>query len=151
MIDKTHPLPLTRQARLLDLSRSSVYYEPIGTRKSDLALMAAMDDIHMIFPFYGIRRIRGELADRGFAVGRQHTSTLMRTMGMEALYPKRRLSKPTPGHKVYPYLLRGMDITAAGEVWCADVERHEALFYRVEVKGLHPRVVAATRAKLRAA
>ena len=121
MIDKMHRLPLTRQARLLDLSRSSVYYEPAGTRKSDLALMAAMDDIHTTFPFYGTRRIRNELSDRGFAVGREHTSTLMRTMGMEALYPKRRLSKPHPGHKIYPYLLRGMEITRAGQVWSADV------------------------------
>jgi putative transposase len=121
MIDKAHPLPVTGQARLLDLSRSSLYYEPVGTRKSDLAVMAAMDEIHMTFPFYGIRRIRGELLDRGFAVGRQHVATLMRRMGMEALAPKRRLSKPHPGHKVYPYLLRGMDISRAGQVWCADV------------------------------
>jgi len=121
MIDRTHPLPVTRQARLLGLSRSSVYYEPVPVNATDLALMAAMDEIHMKLPFYGIRRIRGELADRGFAVGRQHVATLMRTMGMQALYPKRRLSAPHPGHKVYPYLLRGMDVTAAGQVWCADI------------------------------
>jgi putative transposase len=105
----------------LALSRSSLYYKPVGTRKSDLAVMAAMDEIHMTFPFYGIRRIRNELWDRGFAVGRQHVATLMRRMGMEALAPKRRLSNPHPGHKVYPYLLRGMEVTRAGQVWCADV------------------------------
>ena len=121
MIEKAHPLPVTGQARILGLSRSSVYYEPVPTSEADLALMAAMDDIHMTLPFYGIRRIRGELADRGFAVGRQHVATLMRTMGMEALHPKRRLSTPHPGHKVYPYLLRGMDIKHAGQVWAADV------------------------------
>jgi putative transposase len=121
MIDKTCPLPVTRQARLLGLSRSSVYYEPAPESAADLAMMAAMDEIHMTLPFYGIRRIRGELADRGFAVGRQHVATLMRKMGMQALHPKRRLSEPHPGHKVYPYLLRGMDITAAGQVWCADI------------------------------
>ena len=121
MIDRKHPLPVTRQARLLGLSRSSVYYEPVPVNATDLALMAAMDEIHMKLPFYGIRRIRGELADRGFAVGRQHVATLMRTMGMQALCPKRRLSAPHPGHKVYPYLLRGMDVTAAGQVWCADI------------------------------
>src|SRR5680860_1084903 len=121
MIDKGQSLSITRQAELLDLSRSSVYYEPVGTSEADLALMPAMDEIHMEFPFYGIRRIRGELLDRGFAVGRGHVATLMRTMGIEALYPKRRLSKPAPGHRVYPYLLRGMDITRAGQVWCADV------------------------------
>ena len=151
MIDRGHPVPITRQARVLELSRSSLYYEPIGTSKSDLALMADIDVVHLQLPFYGARRIRDELRDRGMVVGRGHTSTLMRRMGMTALYPKRRLSKLTPGHKVYPYLLRGMDIKAAGEVWCADMERHEALFYRVEVKGLHPRTVAAARAKLRAA
>jgi len=121
MIDRTHPLPVTRQARLLGLSRSSVYYEPVPVNATDLALMAAMDEIHMKLPFYGIRRIRGELRDRGLAVGRQHVATLMRTMGMQALHPKRRLSAPHPGHKVYPYLLRGMDVTAAGQVWCADI------------------------------
>jgi putative transposase len=121
MIDKAHPLPITGQARLLDLSRSSLYYEAVGTRKSDLALMAAIDDIHMKLPFYGARRIRNEPRDRGFAVGREHLATLMRRMGIEALYPKRRLSKPHPGHRIYPYLLRGKDITRAGQVWAADV------------------------------
>jgi putative transposase len=121
MIEKTHPLPVTGQAHLLALSRSSIYYEPAGTSNSDLALMAAIDKVHMKLPFYGARRLRDELRDKGFAVGREHTSTLMRRMGMTALYPKRKLSLPHPGHRVYPYLLRGMDITAAGQVWCADV------------------------------
>ncbi len=121
MIDRSHPLPLTRQAFLLDLSRSSVYYEPVGISERDLALMAAIDEIHLAFPFYGARRLRDELEDRGFQVGRQHVQTLMRRMGIEPLFPKRRLSKPQPGHKIYPYLLRDLDITRAGEVWCADV------------------------------
>jgi putative transposase len=121
MIDKGHSLPVTGQARLLGLSRSSIYYEPAGTSNSDLALMAAIDVVHMELPFYGARRLRDELREKGFAVGRGHTSTLMRRMGMTALYPKRKLSLPHPGHKIYPYLLRGMDITAAGKVWCADV------------------------------
>ena len=121
MIDKGHPLFLTRQARLLDLSRSSLYYEPVGTTKSDLALMAAIDVVHLKLPFYVARRLLDELRDRGFTVGRGHTSTLMRRMGMAALYPKRQLSVPHPGHKIYPYLLRGMEITRAGQVWAADV------------------------------
>ena len=121
MIDKTHPLPVTRQARLLGLSRSSVYYQPVAPSEADLALMATMDAVHLSFPFYGIRRIRNELRDRDFQAGRQHVATLMRTMGIQALSPKRRLSKPAPGHKVYPYLLRNKKITRAGEVWCADV------------------------------
>ena len=121
MIDRAHPLPVKRQAELLELSRGSVYYEPVPTSEADLALMAAMDDIHMRFPFYGVRRIRNELRDRDFHVGRGHVATLMQKMGMQALYPKRRLSKPHPGHSVYPYLLRGMEITRAGQVWSADV------------------------------
>jgi putative transposase len=121
MIDRAHPLSVVRQARLLDVSRSSVYYEPVGTSEPDLALMAAMDAIHLAFPFYGVRRIRDELLERGFSVGRGHVATLMRRMGLQALYPKRRLSVPHPGHRVYPYLLRGLDITHAGHVWCADV------------------------------
>ena len=121
MIDKGHLLSLTRQARLLDLSRSSLYYQPAGTSDEYLALMAAIDEIHLELPFYGARRIKDELHARAFVVGRGHTSTLMRRMGITALYPKRKLSNPAPGHKVYPYLLRGMDIKAAGEVWCADV------------------------------
>jgi putative transposase len=121
MIDRSHPLPVKRQAEILDLSRSSVYYRPQPTNDADLALMAAMDEIHLAFPFYGIRRVRNELLDLGFHVGRQHVGTLMRRMGMEALFPKRRLTKPAPGHKVYPYLLRGLDITRGGQVWAADV------------------------------
>jgi putative transposase len=121
MIDRTHPVSVTTQAELLGFSRSSVYYEPVGTSTSDLALMAAMDEIHLQLPFYGARRLRDELVDRGFGVGREHVATLMRRMGIEALYPKRRLSQPHPGHRVYPYLLRGLEITAGGHVWSADI------------------------------
>ena len=83
--------------------------------------MAAMDEIHTELPFYGARKIRGELTGRGFAVGRGHVSTLMRRMGITAIAPKRRLSRPAPGHKIYPYLLRGLEITEAGHVWSCDV------------------------------
>jgi putative transposase len=83
--------------------------------------MAAIDEIHTELPFYGIRRIRGELFTRGLTVGRTHLATLMRTMGITAISPKRRTSKPAPGHKIYPYLLRGLEICEAGKVWCADV------------------------------
>lgn len=121
MIDRDHRLPITRQARLLGLARSSVYYRPVDTSEAELKLMAAIDEIHTELPFYGIRRIRSELRDRGFVVGRGHVATLMRTMGITAIAPKRRLSKPAPGHKIYPYLLRGLEIREAGHVWSADV------------------------------
>jgi len=121
MIDRAHRLPVTRQAALLGLARSSVYYRPVDTGEAELKLMAAIDEIHTELPFYGIRRIRNELRDRGFVVGRGHVATLMRTMGITAIAPKRRLSKPAPGHKIYPYLLRGLEICEAGHVWCADI------------------------------
>jgi putative transposase len=121
MIDKTQPLPISKQAHLLDLSRSSLYYAPVSESEADLLLMAAMDEIHLKLPFYGSRRLVDELRDLGFVAGRDHVSMLMRTMGMAALYPKRRLSEPHPSHRIYPYLLRGKNITRAGEVWCADV------------------------------
>ena len=121
MIDRDHPLPVTRQARLLDLARSTVYYRPVPTSDRELALMAAIDEIHLRFPFYGARNIRGELCGLGFTAGRQHVTTLMRKMDIAAIYPKRKTSQPHPGHKVYPYLLRGVEITQAGHVWCADI------------------------------
>lgn len=121
MIDRTHPLPVTVQARLLGLSRSSVYYRPVPGSERDLALMAAIDLVHTELPFYGARRIRNELRDRGLTCGRGHVTTLMRRMGITAIAPKRRLSKPAPGHKIYPYLLRGIEITEAGHVWATDV------------------------------
>jgi putative transposase len=93
----------------------------VPTSERDLALMAAIDEIHMKLPFYGVRRIRDELAERRLAVGRGHLVSLMRTMGITAIYPKRRTSVPAPGHKLYPYLLRDLQISAAGQVWCADV------------------------------
>ena len=121
MITREASLPITRQARLLDLARSSVYYRPLDTSERDLALMAAIDEIHTELPFYGIRRIRGELRGRGFDVGRAHLATLMRRLGITAIAPKRRTTKPAVGHKIYPYLLRGLPITEAGHVWSCDV------------------------------
>jgi len=121
MIDVAHPLPVTRQTRLLGLARSSAYYRPAPGSERDLALMAAIDEIHTELPFYGARRIRGELLGRGFVVGRGHVATLMRRMGITAIAPKRRTSKPAPGHKIYPYLLRGLEISEAGHVWSTDI------------------------------
>jgi len=121
MIDRNHRLPIARQARLLGLSASSVYYQPVASAERDLALMAAIDEIHTELPFYGSRRIRGELLARGLACGRGHLATLMRRMGITAIAPKRRTSRPAPGHKLYPYLLCDLEISEAGQVWCADV------------------------------
>ncbi len=121
MIDKAHPLPIAHQARLLGLARSSVHYRPVAMSERDLALMAAIDEVHTELPFLGARRIRGELLARGFTVGRQRVATLMRQMGIMAIAPKRRTTKPAPGHKIYPYLLRDLKITEAGHVWSTDI------------------------------
>ena len=121
MINKKHALPITRQCKILNLSRSSLYYQPVEIREYDLNMMSLIDEIHLRYPFYGSRRICDELLDNGFHVSRGRVSTLMKKMGIEALYRKPRLSKPHPGHRVYPYLLRGMQIDQANQVWATDI------------------------------
>lgn len=121
MIDREHKLPLTRQSRILGLSRSSLYYEAVPISAGDLELMRLIDEIHLNYPFMGSRSIRDQLQDKGHQVGRGHVSTLMKKMGIAALYRKPRLSKPHPEHKVYPYLLKGLEISKANHVWSADI------------------------------
>lgn len=121
MIDREHKLPLTRQSQILELSRSSLYYEAVPISAQDLELMRLIDEIHLKYPFMGSRSIRDQLQGMGHQVGRQHVSTLMRKMGIAAFYRKPNLSKPHPQHKIYPYLLRGMDITRGNQVWTADI------------------------------
>ena len=104
MIDKSHTLPITRQCKILELSRSSVYYQAVPVSEHDLRLMREIDEIHLKYPFYGSRRIRNELRDRGFTIGREHVRTLMKKMAIEALYRKPRLSIPFAGQKIFPYL-----------------------------------------------
>jgi putative transposase len=121
MIDRTHELPVSRQCRLLEIGRSSYYYQAVPVSQADVDLMRVIDEIHLKYPFYGSRKVRDELKARGFKVGRGHVRTLMRKMGIEALYQKPRLSEPHPGNKIYPYLLRNMEITRANQVWVADI------------------------------
>jgi putative transposase len=121
MIDRDHKLPLTRQSEILELSRSSLYYKAVPVNARDLELMKLMDEIHLKHPYWGSRSIRDELREQGYKIGRGHVSTLMKKMGIAAIYQKPRLSKPHPGHKIYPYLLRGMEITRANQVWAADI------------------------------
>jgi len=120
MIDPTHPLPIMRQAQLLDVSRSSVYYQPQPTSDCDLALMRRIDELHLESPFAGSRMLRDLLNREGFAVGRKHVATLMRKMGIEALYRKPRTSGRDREHPVFPYLLRGMAIGRPNQVWAMD-------------------------------
>jgi putative transposase len=121
MIDRTHELPVSRQCQLLEIGRSSYYYQAVPVSQADVDLMRVIDEIHLKYPFYGSRKVRDELKDRGFKVGRGHVRTLMQKMGIEALYQKPRLSEPHPGHKIYPYLLRGLEISRANQVWAADI------------------------------
>jgi putative transposase len=120
MIDPDHPLPIVRQAQLLELSRSSVYYRPQATSDGDLALMRRIDELHLEHPFAGSRMLRDLLNREGFEVGRKHVTTLMRTMGIEALYRKPRTSGRDREHPVFPYLLRGLTIDRPNQVWAMD-------------------------------
>ncbi|MCK1317260.1 MULTISPECIES: IS3 family transposase [unclassified Bradyrhizobium] len=121
MIDREHDLSITRQAEVLKISRGSVYYLPRPVSPDDLALMRRLDRLHLEFPFAGSRMLRGLLAAEGSKIGRRHVKTLMRRMGIEALYRRPRTTKPEPGHKIYPYLLRGVEITRPNQVWAMDV------------------------------
>jgi putative transposase len=121
MIDHSHALPLTRQAQALGISRGSIYYLPRPVPRADLAIMRRMDELHLEFPFAGSRMLRDLLNQEGIDIGRRHVSTLMKRMGLEALYRKPNTSKPTPGHKIYPYLLRGMTIERPNQVWAMDI------------------------------
>jgi putative transposase len=121
MIEREHPLPLTTQCRILDLSRSGIYYVPVLVNDRDRELMNLIDRIHLEEPFLGTRGIRNALWDRGHKIGRSHVRTLMRKMGIEALYQKPRLSKPSPGHTIYPYLLKGVAITEGNKAWASDI------------------------------
>ena len=121
MIDRNHDLSISRQAQILGISRGSVYYLPRPTPAADLALMRRIDELHLDYPFAGSRMLQGLLNADGHDVGRLHVRTLMRKMGIEAIYRRANTSKPAPGHKVYPYLLKNLAITRPNQVWAMDI------------------------------
>ena len=121
MIDRTHELPLTRQARVLKLSRSSLYYRRRPVSAADLAVMRRIDALHLDHPFAGSRMLRDLLNAEEIKIGREHVRTLMKKMGIEALYRRPNTSKPTPGHKIYPYLLRDINVGHPNQVWATDI------------------------------
>ena len=121
MIDRQHDLPITKQAEVLRISRGSIYYLPRLVPAADLAIMRRLDRLHLEFPFAGSRMLRGLLAAEGCKIGRRHVKTLMRRMGIEALYRRPRTTTPEPRHKIYPYLLRGVEITQPNQVWAMDI------------------------------
>jgi putative transposase len=121
MIDRSHELPLTRQAQVLKLSRGSLYYRPCPVSAPDLAIMRRIDVLHLDYPFAGSRMLRDLLRGEGMAIGRAHVITLMRRMGIEAIYRRPNTSKPAPGHKIHPYLLRGLTVDRPDQVWAMDI------------------------------
>ena len=121
MINSSAKLSVSRQAILLGISRGSVYYQPRPVSDADLKLMHRIDKLHTAFPFAGSRMLQGLLVQEGFKVGRLHVATLMKRMGIEALYRKPNTSKPAPGHKIYPYLLRNLAITRPNQFWAMDI------------------------------
>ena len=121
MIDRSHALPVKRQAELVGISRGNVYYVPSAVSEAEQRLMRRIDALNLAYPFAGSRMLRDMLAREGLEVGRRHVGTLMRRMGIQALYRKPNTSKKHPGHKVYPYLLRGLTIDRANQVWATDI------------------------------
>jgi putative transposase len=121
MINRSDKLPVVQQCALLGLSRSSVYYTPQPVSESDLALMRRIDEPHLHHPFAGARMLRDLLGQDGLKVGRRHVSTLMKKMGIEALYRRPNTSRKPPRNPGFPYLLRGLEITEANHVWAMDI------------------------------
>jgi putative transposase len=121
MIDRDHELSVTRQAEAVGIARSTVYYLPARVSIADLDLMKQIDQLHTEFPFAGSRMLRRLLAANGSKAGRRHVKTLMQRMGIEALYRRPRTTRPEPGHKIYPYLLRGVEVARPNQVWAMDI------------------------------
>jgi putative transposase len=132
MISAEHDLPIVRQCELIALAPSTFYYQPEPISEADLKIMFSIDELHLQMPFAGARMLRDKLREQGHIIGRKHVTTLMRRMGLEALYRKPSLSKRHPAHKVYPYLLRSLNIERANQVWCTDISyipmRHGFLY-----------------------
>jgi putative transposase len=141
---------VTRQCKLLALSRSSIYYRPVEASDEDLRLMKAIDAIHLEQPFRGSRRIRDELLDQKVVayINRKKVQRLMRQMGLVALYPKKKTSLPGKGHKIYPYLLKGLRIDRPNQVWATDIcyiPMAKGFLYLVAVMDWHSRKVLSWR------
>ena len=121
MIDPQHDLSITKQAKALNISRGSVYYLPRPVSATDLSIMRRIDALHLELPFAGSRMLRDLLNMEGVAIGRRHVATLMKRMAIEAIYRKPNTSKPSPGHKIYPYLLRNLPVIRPNQIWAMDI------------------------------
>ncbi len=149
MVDRGHPrLSVVKQCRLLKLSRSAVYYRPKPTGSADLELMAGMDRQYLKTPYYGSRRMTAWLRTQGHRVNRKRVQRLMRAMGLEAIYRKPNTSKPAPGHRTYPYLLKGVTVDRVNQVWAADITylpMSRGFLYLVAIMDWHSRYVLSWR------
>ncbi len=121
MIDREHKLPIRRQAEVLGISRGTVYYRPRPVSDEDLLLMRHLDELHLNYPFAGSRMLRDLLRQQGVDVGRLHVASLMKKMGIEAIYRRPNTSRPAPGHRIYPYLLRNVAVTRPNQAWAMDI------------------------------
>ena len=149
MVNRGHPrLSVVKQCRLLQLSRSAVYYRPTPTNPADLDLMAGMDRQYLKTPYYGSRRMTAWLRTQGHQVNRKRVRRLMRAMGLEAIYRKPNTSKPAPEHRIYPYLLKGVAVDRVNQVWAADITylpMSRGFLYLVAIMDWHSRYVLAWR------
>jgi putative transposase len=148
-LDRDHPeLSVRRQCEMLGVARSGVYRKPRPANDNDLEAMRRIDALFTRRPFFGARRIAKTLSEGGFPIGRKRARALMRRMGIEALGPKPRTSRPAPGHKIYPYLLRGLTIDRPNQVWAADITYipiGKGFLYLVAVMDWASRAVLAWR------
>ena len=148
MIGAEAKVSIRRQCELLGLPRSSYYYEPIPETSENLELLRLLDEQYLRTPFYGSRRMAAWLAGEGYAVNRKRVQRLMRILGLEGLAPRPRTTKPAPGHRIFPYLLRNVDVTQADQVWSTDITyiplRHGYL-YLTAILDWHSRYVLSWR------
>lgn len=148
-VDRCHGLPISRQCTVLEISRSSAYRTPAGVNYDDLELTRKLDELHLRHPFKGSRRLRDDLWDvHGLQVNRKRVQRLMRTVGIRALYPGARTTRRNPLHKVYPYLLRDLEIDRVNQVWCTDITyipMRKGFLYLVVVMDWHSRKVLSWR------
>jgi putative transposase len=121
LIEVCESLSLRRQCELVGVSRSGFYYEPVPESEENLALMRRLDELHLEHPCYGSRRLRVLLHREGQAINRKRIARLLDVMGIETVYPRRHWSQPGEGHRICPYLLKGLDISGPDQVWCSDI------------------------------
>ena len=152
MIDQNYrELSISKQCELLNINRSSYYYKPRGYSEYDLKVMAIIDEVYTMHPYYGMRRMSKYLQAQGFNIGRKGVRRYYRIMGLEAVYPKMNLSKRNQAHKVYPYLLKDLDVIYSNQVWCADItyiRLNQGFVYLVAIMDWYSRYILSWRVSI---